>query len=319
MKNQARLLIALNSFFFFVAYSATAAVSFCNDTLTAKTLLSGADLIKKVPLGTPAVLEHATLEAQVETLFLGKFIGQDGQAESYGFYDPRLKNVHFVSPEKTRVLAADQNIISPEQFKLFVQNESQVGGTCAAYSLYHCLRQVSLSDHAPALLKDSFSSESARIKSLMKAVNGVYIADGKSFRNTVIAMSKERDVSLFDLPNKSKVEFKASFIKHLKMGWPILFRFDIEPNMVDQDLTLLDHRGPNTEELRKRLWIPFKGGFLKSPRGGHAVIALGLVETYDRQYILISDPNWELPRLWPIEYLEQASAARMSGWVMWIK
>ncbi|MBI3543739.1 MAG: hypothetical protein HY075_10750 [Deltaproteobacteria bacterium] len=67
--------------------------------------------------------------------------------------------------------------------------------------------------------------------------------------------------------------------------------------------------------MTRKLWTPKK--WLQRRKGGHMVLALGVFEVNGERKILVTDPNWQAPRLWDLDELDKAKGASIRAFVVW--
>ncbi len=308
------LLISLNLTF------AQAGADFCTNSLTSKVSINASDIQNQIPFGTLAYLDHVTLGTNaLPVIFLGKFRPQDQSTDYFGFFDQDGATLHFVNATRTKIVTQDQSVVGPEKVKLWVRNENQEGADCAAYSLYHCLRQISFYSRSLKALKDNFVTESMRIKTLVESINTLYYHgdEGRNMDAAVKKMAEERGLNVYSVPKDSIDDFRKYIVDNVLKGWPILIRFNVEPVMLDQSLTILDHSLETLVYANRNLWVPFTGQLQGNSAGGHAIVLLGAFEAQGKKYFLVSDPNWGFPRLWPQEYLQRTTSANIQAWQIW--
>ena len=314
-----RMILTAVTLSLFLFTSAWGGARFCNDLLVAKVEMSDADVDATIPVGTTAYLEHPSLGTRIETQLLGRLLSQDGSDEIFVFLEIGNQTVHYVNAKKTQFFSSQNSRVPAERIKLWVQNEAQEGGTCAAYSLYHCLRQIQFFKNAPKTLKDRFLSESSRIRVLVDSVNKVYLEKGSNLSSAIQKVALNQGLDVYSIPRTTGAAFKKSVFEELRKGWPVLLRFNVAKSMTPQELKFLDHSGDETTSMNQKLWVPFSGYFFQRGPGGHAVVLMSTFEAGGKTYILVSDPNWKFLRIWPSEYLERLESADLWGWTLWFK
>jgi hypothetical protein len=90
----------------------------------------------------------------------------------------------------------------------------------------------------------------------------------------------------------------SNVLAQLKTGLPVLFSFNIGPNMYSAPFSI-QMAGQKNVELDNRLWIPRKTGERNS--GGHSVVAAGSFELNNKTYLVMIDSDWSEPRIWDMD------------------
>ncbi|MBC7691367.1 MAG: hypothetical protein H7222_06320 [Methylotenera sp.] len=292
------------------------AADFCAGLIHAKFDAPVDEAAARISPGTTAILTHRSLKKELVTRFLGRFQLPDGSEHSYLFYDTAAEEIHLIPASRMHLSDSKDTAVKSEQVKLYVRSEMQEGGTCAAYSLYNCIRQVGMKPSPPAQVQDGLATESERLRLLMKAVDQIYVEPepGDAVAHTIENLATEYGLKSRVISRSSKDGFRSRILKDLQTGWPVLARFDTEENMLPTAYTLISHEGPKVEPNDRDLWVPkpIKAGNF----GSHAVVFLAAFEAKGEQFILVSDPNWEVPRIWPVSYLERMNTAHMAAWTI---
>ncbi len=270
-------------------------------------------------LGETVLLSHSELAEPLEVQFLGKTLNLNHTLEHALFFDVKNFEIHILPYTQLQLQKPTTTLKS-----IFIRSENQVGGTCAAYSMFNCLRQteLSLQAEAPEALKKAFQDESARIRTLMRATHDYYMKS-ESIGQVFQKLASDSGVKTFIHPRRDASMFQESILEHLRQGHPTLLRFSIASEMLKTEYTLFDH-APNLtapKAMDRRLWVPFqsKGFFDRAQSAGHAVTLLAeFKDTLNRHWILVSDPNWQAPRLWPVEYLSRLKSANLEAWSLFL-
>ncbi|MBC7690612.1 MAG: hypothetical protein H7222_02495 [Methylotenera sp.] len=295
------------------------AADFCAGLVHAKFSSQSEQRVSKLKPGSLAVLTHTSLDQQLETHFLGRIQNAGGSSHSYLFYDTASQEIHSIPADRVALSDAQGSAIEASRGKLYVRSENQEGPTCAAYSLFNCLRQVALDEKAPDRVRLAVSDESHRIKLLMKAVNEIYIGKfGNALPGAIEKLATEHQLRTFTHPSSTIEEFRASILRDLNSGWPVLTSFSVPEKMVETAYSIFEHDSPEIVRSSKNLWIPASSTTTRS-HDAHVVVLLAAFEAQGEEFILVSDPNWQMPRIWPASYLDRLFSGRMAASTVWFE
>ena len=263
-----------------------------------------AKAVGEFPIGIGSIMNLTTEEKSLngEAIFLGSTQLPGGE-RSYQMYLNKKSKKFFLVPGDlfAKVKATQQTVIDSYQ---------QAGGTCSAYAIYNFLQQTNLAGHTgTGELKKILSTEEGRTFLLADAINEYYLTMSHrySLRGILNKYGKSYGFTCKMMKTDSYEKAKASVLKQLATGLPVIFSYNIGPNMVKGPFAMevYDNRGPALDE---RLWIPRRVGERNS--GGHTIVAVGAFEFGEKTYLVMVDSDWSEPRVWDMdEYLNHKKTA----------
>lgn len=246
----------------------------------------------------------------LEGVFLGRLLALDGQTKKFAILVPEQKKIHIFRSNEIRVLQGE-NEISSESLEPVVAGINQEDGTCAAFSIYNCMRQMGYSGHeGNSELAKWLADEAGRHRLLTRSIHDYYI-DG-NHTDGISEVSGVFGFQHYEIPSGSAREL-AKGIREYSKDWPILLRFDIGSEMHRTEYEMYDHRDATTYD--RRLWLPQRSG--ERSQGGHMILILRNFTAGNQEWLLVHDPNWTSPRMWPIEELNHRYPANIRAWVVW--
>lgn len=263
-----------------------------------------AKAVGEFPIGIGSVMTLSTTEKNLngEALFLGSTQLPGGE-RSYQMYLNKKSKKFFLVPGDLfpKVKASQQTVIDSYQ---------QAGGTCSAYAIYNFLQQTNLAGHkGTGELNKLLSTEEGRTFLLADAINEYYLTMSHrySLRGILNKYGKSYGFTCKMMKTDSYEKAKKSVLAQLATGLPVIFSYNIGPNMVKGPfkMEVYDNRGPVLDE---RLWIPRRVGERNS--GGHTIVAVGSFELGEKTYLVMVDSDWSEPRVWDMdEYLNHEKTA----------
>lgn len=250
----------------------------------------------------------------VNAVFLGRLVGLDNTTVDLAFYDPTAALIHVIPKDRISITrGTPTETIAIEDTSPAVRSVNQEGATCAAYSMFNCLRQMQYDGHeGNKKLKDAISNEPGRLSFVVRAVTRLY-SDHVADLMTLDELATTYGFKIYKIPYSSAKELKSEVLKYLGQGWPITLAFDVPNDMTTTPYTIIDHS--NDKPLDRRLWKP--KGMLQGRNSRHMIVALGAFEVDGKTMILVSDPNWQAPRLWDLDDLDRANPSSMDAIVLW--
>ncbi len=281
--------------------------------------------ISKLDPGSGVQIDMGS-KGKLNGYFLGRLLSVQGETTEAAFFitDGGTVGIHYFKIEKLDLSEIENGL--EDSFRV-VRSFNQEGGTCAAYSLYNCMRQL---DERKVIQGDAFSKEmvdeDSRTHLIVRAVNHIYADSGSSFEGAIRKWAEKYSLKLnviegSGVPNyfnpfnwfqpKSKNAFRDSILKEVVEGRPVLIRFDCPKNMTTCSYSMVDNE--KASENVVKLWLPKNEGETKS--AGHAVVLTGIFsDSNGKTFLLVSDPNWQVVRLWNVEELDKVDAANMKAW-----
>jgi len=260
----------------------------------------------------PVKLQLGADGAKTDAVFLGRLVLLDGVSKDVALYEPATQIVHLIPLEKL-TLHSDGEAVDGSLLQPIVMSINQEGGTCAAFSIFNCFRQLHLSAiEGNGNLASQLSSEMGRAALLTRVINKVYI---ENRGNTAVLeeLATAYGYKIYVVPTDKPAQFAAAVAKYLKTGWPTLLRFETPSAMSETPYKIVSQRDGKVYD--RRLWLP-KGRF-QFKKSSHLVLGLAVFEAGGEQWILVLDPNWQAPRLWKLSELDKMGSADMAAYVLW--
>ena len=228
-----------------------------------------------------------------ESIFLGNVLKADGE-NSYRIYLNKANN---------KIYYIDSNNFSKSdsQLQTILDPNQQAGGTCTGYAIDNFLIQTHFTGFVGnGELASELSTEDGRSYLLVDAINQYYMTP--QHRNSISGIlngyGKKFGFHCSKFVTDDFHDAKKYIIKTLSLGSPVLFSFNIGPNMANSpfELKYFDSKKP---EIDTRLWIPRKTGERNS--GGHSIVAAGYFEYNQKLFLVMIDSDWSEPRVWDLE------------------
>lgn len=246
--------------------------------------------------------------------FLGQLIGLDGKPQDYAFLDHINSTVHIFPEQKVNFTDLYNNPKSVQEIdpEKLVKTQQQEGGTCAAFAIFNCQRQMLYSGHkGNGKNAKELSSESERIKTIVKAVDDYYI-DG-NFRDAIEEMAERLGYKVGEISRSSTQKFKEGILNNAHKH-PILIRFDVQKKMGKTLHSTIDHGSGET--LSTKIWQPTASG--EPSGGGHMILITGAVKgPTGKTYLVVQDANWHTIRLWDADLLDRLNSASLRAWTVY--
>lgn len=276
---------------------------------------------KVSPKYSLAVGQHAQLQFEgkptLDTIFLGRLLRINHSPKDLAFFDGNEMRIHVVPSDGVSLWGAntagelvpvDQNTSHP-----IVRSINQVGPTCAAFSIYNCMRQMHYWEYkGNGALANHLAEEQDRTRFLVLIENMYYL--DKEYNSAIEKLTTTLGFKTYELQSRDSEGFTQEVIKYLGMGWPILLRFDVPENMSTTPYTMHDYK--DSTDYERRLWLP-KSPDEKSTGSAHLILIVGTFSWEKETYLLVVDPNWQAPRLWKINELSKLTSAGIRGWAVW--
>ncbi|MBI3543738.1 MAG: hypothetical protein HY075_10745 [Deltaproteobacteria bacterium] len=92
--------------------------------------------------GEPVKLQLGDDPALSDVVFLGRLVTIDGVSRELAFYDSAKKLLHIVPVSKLSIQREGGEALSADKTPPVVRSINQEGGTCAAFSIFNCMRQL---------------------------------------------------------------------------------------------------------------------------------------------------------------------------------
>ncbi len=255
-----------------------------------------------VGIGSTVNLKSSDSAIAGPAIFVGSTVFPD-KNYSYQLYLNKLSRKLFY------IQASHFSKINPNQ-QTVLDSYQQAGGTCSAYAINNFLQQMDISGfQGSGELKKLISNEEGRTFLLADAINEYYLtlSHRYSLRGILNKYGKAFGFTCSLLKTDSYLKAKATIMKNLNIGSPVILSYNIGPEMVKGPfpLELYDQSGPKLDE---RLWIPRRVGERNS--GGHTIVAVGSFVENDKTYLVMIDSDWSEPRIWDMDqYLNHQKTA----------
>lgn len=248
--------------------------------------------------------------------FLGRLIRIGGETKGVPIHVPNEGKILLVPGQDLGLFDASGRPIAPEETFPVVRSVNQWGGTCAAFTIFNCLRQMHYRGfRGNNSLPEHLRSEEARWRLFLR-IDEDYYKDG-DHRQTEEKVAAEMGFKIYRIPSDSSPSaFKTEIDKHLRNGWPVMVAFKVGQNMSRTTYAIHDLEHGNL--LDQRLWTPTT--HLQSPRSsyaGHQVLIVGSLEGPEGRSYVVIDPNWQAPRLWAESEFNDLYSPSIEAWVMW--
>lgn len=249
----------------------------------------------------------------VSAYFLGRNLRIDGTTKKFAFFVPSQNKIHVLRESELEILQGEAGVEAGD-LQPIVAGIKQEDGTCAAFSIFNCMRQMHHDGNAGnGKLAEWMKDEPGRMRLLTRALHDYYI-DG-THSDGIEEVASLLGFVTYQLPGRNVQDLKDAVRKY-SSSWPILLRFDVTPQMQETSYEFYDYKYEET--YSKKLWLPNRSRFRKSG-GGHMVMIRGSFSAGGQEYLIVNDPNWTTPRLWPMDELNHLSSARIRAWAVWEK
>lgn len=245
--------------------------------------------------------------------FLGQIIDYDGTPEDFAFYDHTTSSVHIFPADNTLFSdsigsdVVEVDLVRPETV---AKTERQVGGTCAAYAIYNCQRQMLYQGHeGNGRNTEELATEESRAEALRLSIHNYY--DDGWHLDGIDQMTGRLGYHNVEIPNSNPQEFRRLVIEEA-ISHAVLIRFDVPPRMGRTFHSTFDHE--LGENLDRRIWIPRGEG--EEKKGGHMILISGAFRgPAGNTYLLVQDSNWHTIRLWDSRILTtRMFSAHLRAW-----
>ena len=226
-------------------------------------------------------------------IFLGNAINPAGVSTFQMFLNIENSKIYFIE--------SNQLSLQKINFQTILDPYPQAGGTCTGYAIDDFLQQTNLSGFKGTnVLVNDLSTEEGRSNLLVDSINQYYLtlSHRYSINGIMNSYGKKYGFSCKSFKTDSYTKAKEDILKHLKLGLPVIFSFNIGPNMVNSPFELIAY-GQVNPELDNRLWIPRKKGERNS--GGHSIVASASFDFNNKSYLVMIDSDWSEPRIWDMD------------------
>jgi hypothetical protein len=301
----------------FLFWSLSALADYCGGLLQVEIV---SNVSKKYALGQGAkvILREQGRNTPFEAIFFGRSVRLNGTTHEYVFYEWKSGTIHLVEPQNVRVtsLGEDGSGVAYGKIAPIVRSRNQQGPTCAAYTLFNCFRQLNtgVRVRGNGVLAKTLEDEGSRQDFLASMIDKLYVSsqNGTTLDQTVRAQAERFGLLVQEVKGAVLPE---TVIKNLENGWPVLLRFTCGTDMCQMPFTMIQHS--SGEFFSNRLWQPIAAG--QKSNGGHAVLLSGIFEAGGKRSIIVSDPNFQAARFWPIENLNRWQSADLRAWTIFEK
>lgn len=233
-------------------------------------------------------------------LFLGNAINPAGEETYRLLLNTKSKIISLVNADEFKKNNSLQKILDPYE---------QKGGTCTGYAIFDFLQQSVLSRfEGNGELPKQLSDEEGRSQLLADSINKYYLETQhrNSINGIMNGYGKQFGFKCTNFKTDSVEKAKSKVLSILSEGRPIIFSFNIGPQMAQAPFVIKKHNVANGE-VDNRLWIPRKTGERNS--GGHSIVAAGSFNFENKNYLVMIDSDWTEPRIWDLDsYLSSKTA-----------
>jgi hypothetical protein len=243
-----------------------------------------------IGVGSPLTLQFQSQTSVHSGMFLGVLDQVDGKPEKWMLLDL----------EHSRLFLVDTQMVNAPRgrYQQILHLYDQVDGTCTAYAMKHYFEQLNLNGlKGNRVMKETFSSEKGRTQFLARTLNDYYISTlhRTSIRGIMATYGRDFGLQCEMKHFKDAISAERYVLANTIAGNPVLIAFDVGPNMVSSDISIVDFSKPRTA-ADPRLWIPRKIGERAS--GGHSVVAVASFAAAGKNRFLMLDSDWATPRIW---------------------
>lgn len=257
------------------------------------------------------IIKNGRAERQIVS-FLGKARHIDGSISGAFFFNAEKMRIEFIGIEHIQFFERT-NLIDLDEVAPIVRSINQQGGTCAAYAIFNCFRQLYEDGYlGNGMLAHHLGDEASRNRFFVR-INSDYYSDG-NHRGVEDDVARELGFEIQRLDTRN-AQSLADHLRRLSSNpWPVLLYFDVNSSMSETPYIIYNHMTDSVAD--KRLWQPRPSG--NSSPGGHQILVIKtFVDTKGKEWLLVVDSNWQAPRLWDIQALRHIHAARIGGWSLW--
>ncbi|MBI3555198.1 MAG: hypothetical protein HY074_02900 [Deltaproteobacteria bacterium] len=190
--------------------------------------------------GEAVKLQFGDETAMADAVFLGRLVPLDGVATELAFYELGRQLVHVIPISKISIKRVSGEDVDVQSSTPVVRSINQEGGTCAAFSMFNCMRQMHLfGQDGNDVMKAELATEAGRMGLLVRIVNQLYIENQNT--TTVIAnLTTKYGFKSYEIPWSNGGDLQEGLLKYLGQGWPVLLRFDVPKDMTVTDYTIID-------------------------------------------------------------------------------
>lgn len=267
-------------------------LSFASDISTSviKEVAGGAF---RTGIGSTINLQTNDAKLSGEAIFLGRAVRSNGDKTVEMYLKLNSKKVFYIESSNFNQLNPGlQAILDPYE---------QSGGTCAGYAMDNFLQQLNLTGFTGTKeLGKVLSSEEGRTSLLVDTINQYYLTLQHRYSITGImnGYGKKFGFKCKNFKNDSIQTAKSQILAELKLGQPIIFSFNIGPDMVKSPFSLEAYGQPHPG-LDNRLWVPREIG--QRNNGGHSIVAAASFSVGNKTYLVVIDSDWSEPRVWDLD------------------
>lgn len=245
----------------------------------------------------------------VSAIYLGHLVSVSGKKEYVGFFEEGNPGIlHYVAPERLSFENAGEE-------HYIAKSINQVGSRCAAYSMFNCVRQLKLTNFSTDVADKSLAEEESRSSLLVSILNDYYYNDNfKGNLDAITRVMTPLKYKTYGIPRDTS--FKSNVEKYVKLGWPTLISFEVPNEMSTVDYYIVGHDAgiEETKAFGRNLWSPKTQD--QSKHGAHMVLVQGLFEANGKKKLLVLDPNFQVPRLWDLDTLDNYSGGNIQAFVV---
>lgn len=262
------------------------------------------------PINIELEIEGTTKKIKANFLGISKYI--DGTSSGAFFFDAKEKIIHFIGIGDVKFYqdTLGQQMEVPENFLApIVRSINQQGGTCAAFAIFNCMRQLFINgDEGNGMIFHHMDSEPARLR-FWERIRHDYYGDG-NHRDAEHNIAKELGFKKVNINNYSPQKMAEFLREYSKAGWPFILYFDVGEAMSITPYRIYNHVTQTMAD--QRLWTPSTTG---RGSGGHQIIGVKVfIDTQGQEWIVVVDSNWQAPRLWKIQELNNIRLGGIGGW-----
>lgn len=261
----------------------------------------------KLAAGTK--LKIQTKNGPADALFLSEVVDPQSSTHHFMFLDLNRSRVYWAKESDVRWKLNGVRKNLENQLQPAINPYEQIGGTCAAYGMFHYFLQKKLSGTGSSKIEGSLNSEQERTQLLATAIDEYYIErPGRAS----LANVHKRIGENFNLKCRqhqvSSLDRAIKLIQDkLQNANPLFVGFNLGPDMVTSSYPVYDYQDLSAYD--DRLWVPRQRG--QRNIGGHTVVLSAYFELNGLPYAVVIDSNWEEPRVWDIsKYLNQTTALK---------
>jgi len=254
-----------------------------------------------VGIGSEIILKAPGTQQESPGVLLGQLLNHDGSVHSLMVYESGRKTVEYIpSTDIEQIPVGLQNVL-----KLYQQQ----GGTCTGYALDDFLLQTQMSGFVGTRkLRDQLTTEEGRTELLADAINQYYLVLQHQFSIDGILNQYGKTYGFSCAKNGFEDAASAHefILNSLKTGFPVLLSFEVGTKMYNGPFEL-QQMVAQVPADDNRLWLPRQKG--ERDGGGHSVVATGSFNLEGKDYLVMLDSDWDLPRVWDLDQAIQDHSA----------